>query len=59
MLYEPAKDTVCLLGWSKNILVIAFRGTASMTNVWADLSVRPNALSKLNLQYEAAPSVCQ
>ena len=40
MLYEPAKDTVCLLGWSKNILVLSFRGTASMTNVWADLSVR-------------------
>ena len=39
VLYEPAKDTVCLLGWSKNILVLTFRGTASMANVWADLSV--------------------
>ena len=40
VLYEPAKDTVCLLGWAPGIIVLTFRGTASLQNIIADLSVR-------------------
>lgn len=37
LIWEPSCDTKCLLGWNKNTIVIAFRGTASMVNVKADL----------------------
>ena len=39
VLYEPAKDTVCLMGWAPGLIVVTFRGTASLANVRADLSV--------------------
>ena len=42
MLYEPAMDTVCLLGWAPGLLILSFRGTASLANIRADLSVRTN-----------------
>ena len=40
VLYEPAMDTVCLLGWAPGLLILSFRGTASLANIRADLSVR-------------------
>ena len=41
LLWERAMDTKCLMAWSpkNNVAVLAFRGTASMANVLADLQV--------------------
>ena len=33
-------DTKALLGWSRDTAVLAFRGTASLTNACSDLKVR-------------------
>ena len=32
-------DTKCLIGYNDDTVVIAFRGTASMANVYSDLKV--------------------
>lgn len=40
LLVEPAKDTKVLLCWNTDTVHLSFRGTASMTNVLADLQVR-------------------
>jgi len=40
LFWELQLDTRCLMGWSENVIVVAFRGTASMTNAWSDLQVR-------------------
>ncbi|DBA74569.1 TPA: hypothetical protein ACH3X2_009444 [Trebouxia sp. C0005] len=34
---EVRRDTRCLMGWSNSTIVLAFRGTASMTNALSDL----------------------
>ncbi|KAL0038251.1 hypothetical protein WJX79_010181 [Trebouxia sp. C0005] len=34
---EVKRDTRCLMGWSDSTVVLAFRGTASMTNALSDL----------------------
>lgn len=34
---ETSTDTRCLVAWSQSMIVIAFRGTASLANVKADL----------------------
>ncbi|DBA92558.1 TPA: hypothetical protein ACH3X1_002782 [Trebouxia sp. C0004] len=34
---EVKRDTRCLMGWSDSTIVLAFRGTASMTNALSDL----------------------
>ena len=36
---ELKRDTRCLMGWSNSTIVLAFRGTASMTNALSDLQV--------------------
>ena len=36
---EVRRDTRCLMGWSDSTIVLAFRGTASMTNALSDLQV--------------------
>ena len=36
---ELKRDTRCLMGWSDSTIVLAFRGTASMTNALSDLQV--------------------
>ena len=36
---ELKRDTRCLIGWNNNTIVLAFRGTASMTNALSDLQV--------------------
>ncbi len=37
---EMATDTHCLLAWSADTILLAFRGTATKANVLADLQVR-------------------
>lgn len=39
MVWEKSLDTKAIVGWNHNTVVLAFRGTASMTNVMADLQV--------------------
>ena len=39
LFWELQLDTRCLMGWSKSKIVVAFRGTASMTNALSDLQV--------------------
>ena len=39
LLWELQLDTRCLMGWSETKIVLAFRGTASMTNAWSDVQV--------------------
>lgn len=39
MLWEESMDTKCLIGYNDDTVVIAFRGTASMANVYSDLKV--------------------
>ena len=36
---EVKRDTRCLMGWNDSTIVLAFRGTASMTNALSDLQV--------------------
>lgn len=33
------QDTKCVFGWNSDTVVIAFRGTASLANVKADIQV--------------------
>ena len=40
MLWDKKHDTKAILGWSTDTVVIAFRGTASISNVLADLQAR-------------------
>lgn len=48
LLWEPAEDTKCLFSWSRTKIVVAFRGTASLSNVLADLQVHaPHATHHL------------
>lgn len=39
LLWELQLDTRCLMGWNDSTIVLAFRGTASITNAWSDLQV--------------------
>ena len=39
LFWELQRDTRCLMGWSDDKIVVAFRGTASMTNAWSDVQV--------------------
>ncbi len=39
LIWELQLDTRCLIGWNAGTIVLAFRGTASMTNALADLQV--------------------
>ena len=41
VLLEPITDSKCLVAWGPKTVVLAFRGTASLTNVRFDLQVRP------------------
>lgn len=40
MFWEKSMDTKCLMAWSRNEIVIVFRGTASLANVVSDVQVR-------------------
>ena len=39
LFWELQRDTRCLLGWNNSTIVVAFRGTASMTNALSDIQV--------------------
>ena len=39
-LREPVHDMNCLLAWNKRMLVVAFRGTASLANIKSDAKAR-------------------
>ena len=39
LFWDPVLDTKALLGWSQDTAVLAFRGTASLTNACSDLQV--------------------
>lgn len=39
LLWAPAEDTKCIMAWNRDTIVLAFRGTASLSNVLADLQV--------------------
>ena len=39
LFWELQRDTRCLLGWNDSTIVVAFRGTASMTNALSDIQV--------------------
>ena len=43
LIWERVSDTKLLLAWNKDMIVLAFRGTASFSNVFADLQVDPVA----------------
>lgn len=40
MIWEKKVDTKCLIAWGSGTVVVAFRGTASAVNLFADLEVR-------------------
>lgn len=40
LIWEKARDTKLLLAWNDNRILIAFRGTASMSNALSDVQVR-------------------
>ena len=48
---ELKRDTRCLMGWSDTTIVLAFRGTASMTNALSDLQVLLASLCSYHLFY--------
>lgn len=39
LFWDKARDTKLLMGWSDNRIVLAFRGTASLSNVLSDVQV--------------------
>ena len=40
VLWERRHDTMALLGWGPNKIVIVFRGTSTLRNVLADMQAR-------------------
>lgn len=40
MFWEKAHDTKLLMAWSNSRMLLAFRGTASMSNALSDVQVR-------------------
>ena len=42
VLWERRLDTMALIAWGANRIVVVFRGTNSLKNVLADLAVRPS-----------------
>ncbi len=40
LFWEKALDTKLLIAWNDHMMVLAFRGTASVSNALADLQVR-------------------
>ena len=44
LFWEKSLDTKMILAWSRERIVMSFRGTASLANVVADLQVRLHAL---------------
>lgn len=38
--WDPGSDTKAVLGWNRSLMVLAFRGTASLRNALSDIKVR-------------------
>ena len=49
LLWERERDTKALMAWNEDTLVLAFRGTASLRNVIADIQARSALLATLAL----------
>ena len=45
LFWERSLDTRVLVGWRDNMIVLSFRGTASLKNAFADIQVRCCLLS--------------
>ena len=52
---EVATDTHCLLAWSADTILLAFRGTATKVNILADLQVRSSPTPKFPLNSKYLP----
>lgn len=39
--WDPVLDTKCVLAWNRQLMILAFRGTASMRNARTDIKVNP------------------
>jgi hypothetical protein len=53
LLWERESDTKAMIAWNDGTVVLAFRGTASLRNVLADLQAR------LSGKFMRAPGDCQ
>ncbi len=51
LLWERERDTKALMAWNEDTLVLAFRGTASLRNVIADIQARSAIISNLALAH--------
>jgi hypothetical protein len=58
LFWEKALDTKLLMSWSRHVVVIAFRGTASMANALADLQASLLKTLKKSVRRSNAPNVC-
>ena len=47
---EPHEDSKALVAWGPNMIVVAFRGTASLANVFNDIQVRAEAPALFQIQ---------
>ncbi len=45
LIWDKISDTKLLMAWNREMIVLAFRGTASVSNVFADLQVIPYAIN--------------
>ncbi len=45
LLWERERDTKALMAWNDDTVVLAFRGTASLRNVLADVQARLSRVS--------------
>ena len=50
LLWEKALDTKLLMAWNDHMMVLAFRGTASVLNALADLQVCPAFPQEISLK---------
>ncbi len=58
LLWEQERDTKALLAWSDDTVVLAFRGTASLRNVIADIQARRSGLLGSLRGLAVAAAVC-
>ena len=52
LFWDPALQTKALLAWNQDTAVLAFRGTASLTNALSDLQVLLHAWNSLVLTHQ-------
>ena len=54
-----AANVKCLVAWSDESLVVAFRGTANFSNIVADIRVGPVTVSLSDLGHAFVTSACK